>query len=761
MKIFTSFLFLISTIFVYPQASGDWKTYANFKDLRDIAVSSQGIWAASSGGGFFYNFADKSYKTINRTDGLQGISLTAVTIDKQGKIWFGSAEGVIDVYDPETNSVRTILDIANSDRNSKQINELRASGDTIIVSSDFGISLINLNDHVFLDTFFKFGNFSTNITVSNTLKDKLIYASTESGIAIQKPGTINLSAPESWSTYTTSDGLLADSIIKIINYNGAIIAATKKGLSSFNGSRWSSLIPELNNTTIRDLLVQNDSLFILSNSNIWLYYQNSLTSIYSSGFPLRKLGMGSNNLYAASSQGIISIKDGSYLAPDGPPANQFPQLTVDNNGNLWSSSGKDGRGVGFYEFNGKNWKVYDKSNTPVIVNNDYYNIYAAPDNTIYAGSWGYGFLRVKGDKIDNFTTGNTDFKGTDQNPDFLVITGFGVDSKNNLWVLNSESVDKRTLEMLTPDSVWYPYTIPSAQNLFLQEHFNLVIDQYDTKWFCSQDPTRPGLYYFNENGTYKNSSDDKSGYINSSGVYYFTENGIFLNSTSGLNNNTVTSILVDKRGDIWVGTGLGVNIISNNGSILSTDPVLSISTVFTLRQQSINCMAVDPLNQKWIGTNQGLLLVNSDGTSLIASYDSKNSPLPSDIIKSIAIDENSGTVYVGTDENITSFKTAAIKPQDSFTELSVHPSPFILNGTDKQMTIEGLVSDSDIKILTITGKLIREIQSPSSLSPGGNRAFWDGKDMDGKYVASGIYLIIASDQEGNNTVAGKIAVIKE
>jgi hypothetical protein len=208
-------------------------------------------------------------------------------------------------------------------------------------------------------------------------------------------------------------------------------------------------------------------------------------------------------------------------------------------------------------------------------------------------------------------------------------------------------------------------------------------------------------------------------------------------------------------------TGLGVNIITNNGSILSSKPSLNITSVFTLRQQSINCMAVDPLNQKWIGTNQGLLLVNSDGTSLIASYDSKNSPLPSDVIRSLAVDESSGTVYAGTDVNITSFKTAAIKPQETYTELLVHPSPFILNGNNHQITIEGLVADSDIKILSITGKLIREIMSPSVYSPGGNRAFWDGKDMSGKYVGSGIYLIIASDKEGNNTVAGKVAIIKE
>ena len=740
MKKILSFLIILNII-AYSQEVRGWKTFSNLKNISNISVGSKGIWASSSGGGFFYNFSDNSYETFNKTNGLSGIVLTDVTIDKNGNIWFSSSSGIIDVYYPETKSFKTILDIFSSDRNSKQINELRSAGDTIIVSSDFGISLLDDNNLVFLDTFFKFGSFPSNLKVNSALKAGLIYAATDSGVAVQKTGETNLSAPESWTVYRSAGAVPLNLVSKIINYNGNIIAASKRGLFQFNGTGWQQYLPDLSNINISDIIAKNDSLFILANSTVWLYYQNNLSTLYSSGILITKLGFNSHGLYAASSSGIVSTKDGSLLFPDGPPVNQFPYLAVDNDGNLWATSGINGTGVGFSEYNGKNWKVYDKSNTPVIVNDDYYYVYAAPDNTIYVGNWGFGFVRIKDNRIDNFTTANTDMLGTDQNPDFLVITGFGIDSKDNLWILNSESVNRKTLSMLTPDSVWYHFSIPTANNQFLEKHFNLAIDQYDTKWFCSQDPTRPGLYYFNENGTYTNTNDDKSGYITTS---------------NGLNDNTVTSVLVDTRGDIWVGTGLGVNVINNNGSIFSNAPSLRITSIFTLRQQSINCMAVDPLNQKWIGTNQGLLLVNSDGTNLIASYDSKNSPLPSDIIRSLAVDKNSGTVYVGTDEGIVSFKTPAIEAQDNFTELVVYPSPFVLRGNSNQLTINGLVTDSDIKILTITGKLVTEFSSP-----GGKIAFWDGKDMKGNYVGSGIYLVVAFDKDGNSAVAGKVAVIKE
>ncbi len=101
-------------------------------------------------------------------------------------------------------------------------------------------------------------------------------------------------------------------------------------------------------------------------------------------------------------------------------------------------------------------------------------------------------------------------------------------------------------------------------------------------------------------------------------------------------------------------------------------------------------------------------------------------------------------------------KLPQLNRRTAFTNLFVYPSPFILNGGNNQLTISGLVVDSDIKILSITGKLISEFPSP-----GGNVAFWDGKDMNGNYVSSGIYLVIAFDKEGNNAVAGKVAVIRK
>ena len=488
---------------------------------------------------------------------------------------------------------------------------------------------------------------------------------------------------------------------------------------------------------VKLITVKGDSLFFVSNNTIKLFYNETVTDLgtYSG---IVKLDINSRfGLAVGTGSGVYMLKNFYY--PDGPYSNQFLSLSVDNNSALWIASGKDITGKGFYKFDGNKWTNYYYPLYP-FPTNSYYNIWSDKNNTTYAGNWGHGFVRVQNDNISIFTTDNTPMKGIQGAADYLVVGGFNTDSKGDLWILNYGSANYNNLSMLTKDSVWYNFQIPAEGYTFRSAHTNLAIDQNDIKWYAIQDNIKTGLYFFNEKGTLSNSSDDVSG---------------FLNSSNGLNADLVNAIVVDQMGDVWAGTSLGVNVISNTYSALFSSPQFRISSIFSLRQQTINCIAVDPINQKWVGTNQGLILVNSDGSSLITALNSSNSPLMDDAIRSIAIDANKGIVYVGTDNGLVSFNTPFIKPVESFTSLFVYPNPFILNKNNK-ITIDGLIKDSDIKILTASGTLVYQFSSP-----GGKVAYWDGKDFSGKLVGSGIYLVVAYDKEGNNVVTGKVAVLKK
>jgi ligand-binding sensor domain-containing protein len=742
MKINAFFLFVLFSFSAVTTAQvSNWKNHTDMKDVRSVTVSENNIWAATSGGAFVYNLENKTFRKFHKADGFSGSQLTSVASDNEGRIWFGSNTGRIDIYDPQTNSFTAILDIFNSLKQQKDITDISILGDSVFITTGFGISIIDPSTLIFVDTYSRFATLNSDLRVHNLIKTDRIYAALDNGLAVQKPGTVNLSSPDSWNVYPLFQGTLRK-IKEVIEYNGMILVGSDHGIYHFNGISFTPFL--LQGSNIRKIKVIENILYISSGNSLYRF-SGELSAFITYNRIYHDIILTDGAIHAATDDGIIKINETSpgefdivILKPDAPNANLFAGLAVDSRGYLWSASARDPNGRGIYMFNGDIWTNFNAANNPEIIYDAYFNVFSSGEE-VYLGNWGRGFLRIRNGVMQNFNYHNSPLRGTSKDPEYIVIGGLGKDSKNNLWILNYEAVTRENLSMLTPDSTWYHFKVGGMQDLLLDENFGLVIDNYDTKWFYSRSKIRSGLFYFNENSTYTNSSDDRSGFI------------------SGL-NESVLSLAVDKRGDIWIGTALGVNIITNaSAAATSANPQFRISQVFSLRQYSINCIAVDPLNRKWIGTNQGLLLVNSDGSALIASFNARNTPLLSDEIRSLVVDEQSGIVYAGTDAGLTSFETFAKKPLQAFEQLNVYPNPLKINNHfNGTVTIDGLIKDTDIKILNINGKLIQEFSSP-----GGRVAFWNGKDSEGEFVSSGIYIIVASDREGDNVKTAKIAVLKE
>ena len=98
---------------------------------------------------------------------------------------------------------------------------------------------------------------------------------------------------------------------------------------------------------------------------------------------------------------------------------------------------------------------------------------------------------------------------------------------------------------------------------------------------------------------------------------------------------------------------------------------------------------------------------------------------------------------------------------DSYTDynnLKIFPSPFFIP-SNQQMTVDGLMYNSSMKIMTLDGLVIRDINS-NGISVDGDQLTWDGKNNSGQYVSSGDYLLSITNNSGNNTFS-KITVIKK
>lgn len=734
-------LMVVIVVNVKSQEIGSWKNFTDMKDVTAVVKTENGAWATTTGGVFFYDEATAEFLGITKSEGLKSQILNTISIDTEKKIWVGATNGVINIYDTKTAELSVVLDILNSDKTKKGINGLFSFGDSIYVASDFGISVIHSGTFSFDDTYLKFGNFPSEIKVKNIFKDNLLYACTEAGVAVQIEGTTNLLAPESWRTFLLEEDIPVQSVNKIVKFGNEILLATNKGIYNFNEGVWEAKY--FQNVDILDMKVYENILYALSSHTLYAYDGSESASLFvNTEVHFNSVDVESHEIVVGTEKGIFIGSDNDFVQifPDGPEANRFNGLSVDLNGNLWSGSGKDNLGKGVYMFDGNKWTNFNKNTEPVFPFDDFPKTFAGNNGKVYFCSWGRGFIEYDGGKMINYKDDNSPLNGIRGFPDFIVVSSVQTDSKKNAWILNYWSDPAEPLSVLTADSVWHSYSFnnPVITNSDLLE--TMVIDQYDTKWFTAENK---GLYFFNENGTFEDESDDDYGRLTTS---------------DGLTSGGITSLAVDKRGELWIGKNPGINILVSPSQPYSSQ----IIDLRAFRSQLITTIAVDAINRKWIGTkDDGVYVVTPEGSEVLAHYNSLNSPIPFDDIKSIAVDEKNGIVYIGTDFGISSIKTSSVAPKETLEEMFVYPQPFLIDDGEKKLTIEGLVKDSEINVYTINGVLIRKLIAGSDSSPGGNLAFWDGRDNDGNLVSSGVYVIVAFDRDATNVGKSKVAVIRK
>lgn len=729
LKVFV-FLFFFPLIIIAQQFES-WKNFTNTNDVRKITVENNNLWAVTSGGLFKYDLSTGVFNTYTKAENFSSQDLTALAVDRNGMVWVGSREGYINILNPANGSVTKIYDIYNSSRTQKGINDFSINGDTLFVSHGFGLSLINTNTHGFMDNVIKFGDLPTESKVLSVSRFSRIFACLTEGLAIQKAGATNLFAPDSWDSYLNSSLQMN----KAVSFKNEIYVATNNGLYKFNSGAFTLF--NYPNEEVIDLFVQGTNLYSLTKTRLYRYSTTS-EQIFEKGSlstTLSGFAFSATDSYISSNNGITKLSQSgtTSITTNSPVTNTFMKMDVDTNGNLWVGTGKDANGKGIMLFNGSSWSNFNAQTYSTMVTNDYHNVYAGTDNKIYWMNWGLGCAVYSNSQITLYSPANTPISGIPANPEFLVISDVKNDTKGNTWFLNFWPADRNILWSLQPDNSWQSYNFPSITDN--QVFTRLVIDKYNTKWIAVSaniQGGKRGILAFNESLT--------------------TPKNQYYSSLNGLPSDFVNDLAVDRRGYIWIGTSTGICHIPE-----PSNPTIIKSTNATLMYQNISCLAVDALDQKWIGTKAGLFVYNANCETPINHYDISNSPLPSNEITSLAIDKKNGIIYIGTDYGLTVLKTDFVEPKETFEDIVTFPSPYVIgDGKNTQLKIDGLIKDSSIKILTLTGKLIYEAKTS-----GGRIGFWDGRDQYGAFVSSGIYFIIAYDQEGNNIAKGKFVIIKK
>jgi ligand-binding sensor domain-containing protein len=299
----------------------------------------------------------------------------------------------------------------------------------------------------------------------------------------------------------------------------------------------------------------------------------------------------------------------------------------------------------------------------------------------------------------------------------------------------------------TPTNSWRSYDAPAVlnNNTLLAD---ILAASNGFKWVIR--PRGRGLLVFDDKGTITDPSDDE----------YFALNNF--EGSGNLPSMDVFSIAEDLNGEIWVGTIRGVAVFYNPGAIFTggnfdAQQILieqDGNVQILLETESVTAIAVDGANRKWIGTeSSGVFQVSADGREQLRRFTVDNSPLPSNTISSIAIDGFAGELFFGTAQGVVSYRSDATEGGFEASCAKVFPNPVKDHHTGP-VAITGLVRDSDVRITDISGNLVYSTRSL------GGQAVWPVTDMAGNRVATGVYLIFASDREGNAKCNTKVLVVR-
>jgi len=733
--------------------TGSWRNYTSMQEVRSIVRDGSAVWAATSGGLFRWTSSPDHYLLLTNAEGLRTIDLTAVNVDQQGNVWSGSANGTVHVYTPATGTVRLILDIAASNQTNKRVNAISIAGDTSLFCTEFGLSLFHAGRFEFGDTYSRFGTIPAGTRVAVTsalLHGGFLWACITDGqslhrIAFASLSQPNLLPPEAWTLQTVGGIGTIPKVLAV--FAGKLYAGTSSGLFVEQGGTWSEVaalsgrnITALSTSTTQLVATTIDrAVLALAAGDIVTPVGSTLPEIPTA----LVIGENGNPIVGTSTTGLLAWNTTwSVHVPNGPNSNQFLNVLVDPDGVLWCASG-DVSGRGLYRYDGTTWTSFTTANSPLPAN-EVYRLSSGTDGTVWASTYGRGVVALPrgSTRIDSQHVygKNIGMPGLASDPNYVVVSNVASDSRGNAWMSVVLAGDRNVFSVRRSDGTWrhFPAIINGIKMSQLMERVVdrcLAVDAFDNIWATVRDGGYRGILCLGNGGA-----------IDSTAAFH-------LGASNGLPSSEVKTLLVDTDNDIWVGTDRGIGIILEPSNPMRTG---SIAAYKPLTGLVINTIAVDPLNQKWVGTTEGALLLSPDGTQTLASYtvESTDGKLMDNDVKSISVDAKTGTVYFGTMSGLASLTTPAAAPRASFDGLTVFPNPFLVPSAEP-LTVSGLVAESQLKILTVDGKVIRNIATP-----GGLVGTWDGKDAEGEFVASGVYLIVAYAQDGSAVATGKVALIK-
>ena len=771
-KIFSLYILLFSLVIsAQTDYSASWEDFYSYNNVKDFTKVDTIIYALTDNAIFTYDVLSGEINKISSIQGLSGETTSAIYYNETFKrVVIGYENGLVEVIDDD-GSITISSDIVNFNQSGeKSINHISEFNNKLYLSTPFAVVVYDIENLEFGDTYF-IGNNSSSVKINETIiSNNVIYAATEVGV-FKADITSNLLIDfNNWQQLFNGRDFKG-----IVFLDGLYVIENSK-LFTFDGN---SLTEKVNfNKEIKNIKSTPTNLCISLDKEARIY--DSSMNLVQEFTPDLEYDYSLNTAFFEDGMVFLATKEFGILEttisqpttyseihPEGPLSNAVFSITANNN-DLWVVYGGYNSTFtplnirnGFSKFNGENWintnfnsslpnDLVDVTIDPSHENRAYISALGASNN-IEAKPTG-GLLVVE----DNVLVQTYNHLNSSLTPILISLPTINIrvggstfDSNGNLWATNYETGEE--LVKLSANGQWSSVDLGVVQTSGAAGLSEIVVDRNNSIWIGSR---RNGAYVYNENGSRKKAL-------------------IATPNEGNLPDLNVRTIAVDRSNRIWLGTKSGLVVYSNASGVFDEVATNAQPVVINgdengfgdrlLGGQTINSIVVDGADNKWFGTDSGgVLCTNPNGQTTIAIFSKKNSPLPSNRILKISLDKESGKVYFATDKGIVAYNSDVAPFGDVLEAVYAYPNPALK--IHETITIDGrngthLPKGTNVKILDVAGNLVHETNVIEGQELQGGKVVWNKRNLAGNKVASGIYIVLLSNDDGSETAVTKIAII--
>ena len=784
------FVFLTASILVSQSRIGDWESYTSPLIIHDLIELDSKVLCATEGGLLIYDVASEEFSTLTNIDGLIGTNLNVIEKDLFGNIWLGGAlpNGFIQVYNPSESS-----SIAEFDYDLTEIIDI-AVGDTIVfavyqLNQDFGIQKFlydgnrwSHNDLMVSDWLFESEQIAGIVVWNDS-----VFVGTNQGLY---RGNFQ-EDPHAWSEELTGN------ISSILLIQDELLIVKDNFPYRINLNTMEDSLIQSNFSVVKFVKSFNNELWGIRFDGTALVHLESNLEIPVSHTLNVLIPLIDGSLAGGTEAGIVLLnsetQEVQQFIPNAPLTNQFTAVTVLDDGRVVAGS-KYGLAIK-EEWGWRN--IVETTLDDVIVHDSFdSNFFAAdtipvdfggyiadleqgPDGLVYCairGTYpepirhGGGIIIIDVDNPPNFSIIDTTYlsyftTSNNSNP-YMVVKDLEFDSNGHLWVADAYATNKfEPVQVRNTGGVWGSYNAEEDGVLSLTTN-TIAHDSYNRVWIGSFEGgenvvggvsyPNGGLIMLTYEGAPVNPSD-------------FQMKEIDVSPSNS--NNTVWSLAMTPENRLYALTPIGLTYFdlssSNENPVLRQGPRATNGELYyyfpniSFGGPNPNAkLKVDKRGNIWAtSTTDGIhiLLNNATYWPDIDGFRKSNSRLLSDGVTDIEFDSERGIAWITTNRGISAVRIPFTQEREHYNNLRIFPSPFHVP-SETPMVVDGLKDASSLKVMTITGRVLRDIKNVD-LGTHGDQITWDGRDKQGRWVGSGVYLLSVYDETGESTF-GKVTVIR-